>query len=121
MKDFDYNDYNNLAKALDEYFASVGYDCEKVWEIHEELSEIYEQMLEGEKVNEESALETIDSFVQHAIVIKDAFFYPISMQECLQALILIGMYPVKMQLVLCVPQKKLYRIVQVIWKTLRMP
>lgn len=29
MKKFDYNEYNKLAESLDEYFASVGYDCEK--------------------------------------------------------------------------------------------
>ena len=95
IKKFDYNEYNNLAKSLDQYFASAGYDCEKVWDIHEELSEIYEQMLEGEEVIEETALKTIDSFVELCIVIKDAFYYPISLQECLQALILIGMYPVE--------------------------
>ena len=95
MKKFDYNEYNKLAESLDEYFVSVGYDCEKVWDIHEELNEIYEQMLEGEEIDEEVAMKTIDNFVQHSIAIKDAFYYPISLQECLQALILIGMYPVE--------------------------
>ena len=89
MKKFDYNEYNKLAESLDEYFVSVGYDCEKVWDIHEELNEIYEQMLEGEEIDEEAAMKTIDNFVQHSIAIKDAFYYPISLQECLQALIFI--------------------------------
>ena len=65
MKKFDYNEYNKLAESLDEYFASVGYDCEKAQDIHEKLSKIYEQMLEGEEIDEEEAMKTIDNFVQH--------------------------------------------------------
>lgn len=93
MKKFDYNEYNKIANTLDSYYESVGYDCEKVWDIHEELGEIYEQMCEDSTVDENKAFATIDSFVKECIAIKDAFYYPISMQECIQVLILIASNP----------------------------
>lgn len=92
MKKFDYSEYDKLDRILNDYFESVGYDCEKVWGLHEELCDIYHNMCAGETVNEKSAIKTIDNFVKQCKAIKDAFYYPISMQECLQRLILIAMY-----------------------------
>lgn len=93
MKQFDYNDYNKNAKVLDEYFHSVGFNPEKVWDIHEKLGEIYDQMRDGDTIDEGNALRIIDNFISKCIKIKDAFYYPISVQECLQVLILIALYP----------------------------
>ena len=93
MQQFNYNDYNKCAKALDEYYDSVGFNHEAVWDIHEKLDEIYEQMMENLPVDEEKALRVIKNFVTKCKKIKDAFYYPIAMQECLQALILIAMCP----------------------------
>lgn len=92
MKNFDYMEYDKLDSILNDYFESVGYDAEKVWDLHEELRQIYHKMHMGEPVDEKSAIKTIDKFVKHCRKIKDAFYYPISMQECLQKLILIGMF-----------------------------
>lgn len=88
MGKFEYNEYEKLDTILNDYFASVGYDCEKVWDIHEELRSIYHIMYIGEPVDEKLAIKTIDNFVDHCRKIKDAFYYPISMQETLQTLIL---------------------------------
>lgn len=93
MSVFDYNDYNKYAKALDEYYSSVGFNHKAVWDIHEKLGEIYEQMQEEFPVDEEKALRVIKNFVTKCRKIKDAFYYPIAMQECLQVLILIAMCP----------------------------
>ena len=52
-------------------------------------------MQAGLGLDEEKALRVIKSFVTKCKKIKDAFYYPIAMQECLQALILIALYPIE--------------------------
>ena len=95
MKQFDYNEYNKLAKALDEYYESCGLDFCALIDIHDELGEIYEEMREGLELDEDMAFQTIENFVKECIKIKDAFYYPIMMQECLQVLIMIATYPLE--------------------------
>ena len=93
MKKFDYNEYNKIIQALDEYYDDIGFAHEAVWDIHEKLGDIYEQIQNGTLIDEEKALRIIKSFVTKCKKIKDAFYYPIAMQECLQVLILIALYP----------------------------
>lgn len=93
MKKFKYYQYEMVGKALDDYYAIVGYNHQKVWDIHDELTCIYNNMCANKVSNEESAIKTIEKFVKHCKVIKEVYHYPISMQETLQRLILIAYYP----------------------------
>ena len=93
MKKFDYNEYEKLDTILDDYFESVGYDCEKVWDINFQLTYRYKDMCNNKKLDEEYVIKTINKFVRHCKKIKDAFYYPISVQETLQTLILMACYP----------------------------
>ena len=93
MKKFDYNEYDKLDNLLNDYLESVGHNCEKVWDIHFELTCYYTDMCNNKKLDEESVVKTINKFVRHCKKIKDAFLYPISVQETLQRLILIAYYP----------------------------
>ena len=93
MKKFNYDKYDKLDSILSEYFESVGYNDEKVWGIHFELTCYYRDMCNNKKLDEESVIKTIKKFESHCKKIKDAFYYPIHMQETLQRLILIAYYP----------------------------
>jgi hypothetical protein len=92
MGKFNYMKYDKLDGLLYEYFESIGYDDEKVWDIHFELTCYYTDMCNNKKLDEESVIKTINKFVRHCKKIKDAYLYPISVQETLQRLILIAYY-----------------------------
>lgn len=96
MAKFDYNVYNKLDEQLSEYFKSVGFNASKVWNIQEALDSLYQDFTNENIEDFDKAKALIQKFVDHCKKIKDAFFYPISMQECLQTLILIAAYPVSM-------------------------
>ena len=96
MEQFDYNVYNKLDKQLNAYFESVGFDAGKLWDIQEELDDLYRNFANESIEDFDKAKAIIQKFVDSCKIIKDAFYYPISMQECLQPLILIAVYPVSM-------------------------
>lgn len=96
MEQFDYNTYNKLDKQLNAYFESVGFDAGELWDIQEELDDLYRNFADESIEDFDEAKAIIQKFVDHCKKIKDAFYYPISMQECLQPLILIAAYPVSM-------------------------
>lgn len=93
MKQFDYNEYRKCEDVLNEYYDSIGFDHEAVWDIHKQLGKILIQMWDGSNVDENHAFQVIEDFVNECKKIKDAALYPLSVQESLQALILIALYP----------------------------
>ena len=93
---FNYNEYRKIEDRLDAYFESVGFDAGKLWDIQEELDDLYRNFANESIEDFDEAKATIQKFVDSCKIIKDAFYYPISMQECLQPLILIAAYPVSM-------------------------
>ena len=94
MADFDYNEYRKFEDSLNAYYESVGFDSEKVWDIHDELDSLYWDFNDAAIEDFDGAKTLINSFVENCKCIKDAFLYPICMQECLQVLIMIATYPV---------------------------
>lgn len=94
MAEFNYNAYRKLADQLHAYFESVGFDAEKVWSIQEELKELYDNYTDESIADFDQAKAIIQRFVDHCKSIKDASFYPLSVQECLQILIMIADYPI---------------------------
>lgn len=94
MAEFDYNNYAELDDQLNAYFDSVGFDSGDLWDIHEELDELYRNFADESIEDFDQVKATIRRFVDQCKKIKEAFYYPISVQECLQVLILIAAYPV---------------------------
>ena len=94
MANFDYNEYKKFDDALNAYYESLGFDAEAVWGIYEDLESLYNDFAEEEIKDFDKATEVIQSFVDACEGIRNAFFYPISVQECLQLLIMIATYPI---------------------------
>ena len=94
MAQFDYNAYNKLDEQLNAYFASVGFDAEEMWDIQSELVGLFFDFTNAEIEDFAAAKTLIQRFVTKGRIIKDAFYYPISLQECIQVLMLIANYPV---------------------------
>ena len=94
MEQFDYNTYNALDEQLNAYFASVGFDAEEMWDIKSELVGLFFDFTNVEIEDFAEAKALIQRFVEKSKIIKDAFYYPISLQECIQLLMLIAEYPV---------------------------
>ena len=94
MEQFDYNTYNALDEQLNAYFASVGFDAEEMWDIQSELLGLFFDFTNVEIEDFAEAKALIQRFVEKSKIIKDAFYYPISLQECIQLLMLIANYPV---------------------------
>ena len=94
MAQFDYNTYNALDEQLNAYFASVGFDAEEMWNIQSELVGLFFDFTNVEIEDFAEAKALIQRFVEKGKIIKDAFYYPISLQECIQVLMLIANYPV---------------------------
>ena len=94
MEQFDYNTYNALDEQLNGYFASVGFDAEEMWDIQSELVGLFFDFTNVEIEDFAEAKALIQRFVEKSKIIKNAFYYPISLQECIQVLMLIANYPV---------------------------
>ena len=94
MAQFDYNTYNALDEQLNAYFESVGFDAEEMWDIQSELVGLFFDFTNVEIEDFAEAKALIQRFVEKSKIIKDAFYYPISLQECIQVLMLIANYPV---------------------------
>lgn len=94
MTEFDYNTYRKLEDQLNAYFESVGFDADEVWDILEELKELYDNYTDECIIDFNQAKAVVQRFVGHCKMIKDVCYYPISVQECLQILIMIADYPI---------------------------
>lgn len=94
MEQFNYNTYNALDEQLNAYFESVGFDAEEMWDIQSELVGLFFDFTNAEIEDFAEAKALIQRFVEKSKIIKDAFYYPISLQECIQVLMLIANYPV---------------------------
>ena len=90
---FDYNEYRKIEDRLNAYFESIGFDADKMWDILEELKDLYDNYTDETITDFDQAKEIIQRFVDHCKFIKDACYYPISVQECLQILIIIADCP----------------------------
>lgn len=94
MGKFDYSVYRKIDEQLGAFYKSIGIDAEKLWDIHEKLQKVYSDLQENTVKDVDADRAVIEAFVDHCSIIKNAFYYPIYVQECLQLLILIASYPI---------------------------
>lgn len=93
MKEFADAEYRKFADPLEEYYALAGFDSEELWHIHDDLGNIYENILNGNAVNVEKATDRIHRLLEIVEPIQGAPFYPIAVQECMQVLFLLVKCP----------------------------
>ena len=93
MKEFADAEYRKFADPLEEYYASTGFDSEELWRIHDDLGDLYENILNGTAVNVEKATDRIHRLLEIVEPIQGAPFYPIAVQECRQVLFLLVKCP----------------------------
>ena len=93
MKEFADAEYRKFADPLEEYYASMGFDSEELWRIHDDLGNIYENIINRNAVNVEKATDRIHRLLEIVEPIQGAPFYPIAVQECMQVLFLLVKCP----------------------------